>query len=215
MNKSKGILISLFNKQAISMKWSLLLSFFLGFVFFNIDIIKAQDSTPQPGVLPVNPEFTFRQTKWGMSKNEVKNSEKLKLISGSANSLFYRGIVNGMVTLVVYKFSKDKLSSGTYIFEEEHSNKNDYIDYYDKAKSPLIRIYGKPKDDRTDWKNDVFRQSPQNWGTAISAGYLEYLTFWETDKTKILLSLSGENYEMKFFLSYRSIEYGLNEKDEE
>ena len=196
-----------------------LLSIFLA--FFNTCIINAQDlpiaspQTQKNGVAQDSPKFAFRQTTWGMSKDEVKNSEKLKLISGGPNRLLYRGIVYSMVTLVVYKFSKGKLSSGTYIFEEEHSNKNDYIDYYAKVKSSLVQMYDTPKEDRTDWKKDTFRNSPQNWGTAISVGFLEYLTYWETNKTKILLSLSGENYEIKFFLSYRSIEYGSSEKDEE
>lgn len=194
-----------------------LLSIFLA--FFNTCIINAQDlpvapvQIPKPGTSQGN--SVFRQTTWGMSKDEVKNSEKLKLISGGPDRLFYKGIIYGMVTLVVYKFSKGKLSSGTYIFEEEHSNKNDYIDYYDKVKSSLVRMYDTPKEDRTDWKKDTFRNSPQNWGTAISVGFLEYLTYWETNKTKILLSLSGENDEVKFFLSYRSVEYASIEKDEQ
>ena len=169
------------------MKQLSLLSIFLA--FFNACIMNAQDlpvtplQTQKSGASAGNQEFTFRQTTWGMSKDEVKRSEKLKLINGDTNRLFYKGIIDGMVTLVVYKFSKGKLSSGTYFFEEEHSNKNDYIDYYEKMKSSLVRMYDTPKEDRTDWKNDTFRDSPQNWGTAISVGFLEYLTYWEKNKT--------------------------------
>lgn len=106
-------------------------------------------------------QFTFRNTSWGMTKDEVKNSETAKFLDEDDTSLIYTGKVAGLNTSIFYKFINNKLVSGMYMIEEKHSNKNSYIDDYQNIKKILLDKYGKPSIDDTDWKNDLFKDSPK------------------------------------------------------
>ena len=57
------------------------------------------------------------------------------------------------------------------------------------------------------WHNDLYLDDYERWGFAISQGHLAYEAFWETEKSEILVQLSGENYEIKLFVQYLSREF--------
>lgn len=162
----------------------------------------------------------FRDVQWGMSVNKVKEIEKTKLISeqkGYKDILIYSDSLMGLDCHVGYVFVNDKLVRSKYIITQKHTNKNDYIYDYDHLKQILIDKYGKPEwtknnDDKT-WLNSLFKGSPEDWGKAVSAGHLVYASEWHTPKSKIALSLSGDNFEIELVIEYKSWRFGeLEEK---
>ncbi len=91
-----------------------------------------------------------------------------------------------------------------YLFTEQHTNKNDFIDDYHRLKKLLVKKYGKPSKDTHTWKNDLFKDDPQDWGMAICVGDLVYYSEWETQNTNIFLFLTGGNYEINHLIRYAS-----------
>ena len=76
--------------------------------------------------------------------------------------------------------------------------------------------YGEPEIDEINWKNTLFRDDPEDWGTAVSIGHLDYLTKWEIEKTTIGISLGGDNYKIILGIGYYSKEFsGLQEEKDE
>jgi len=151
------------------------------------------------------PVFDFRQTNWGMSTAQVKSTEKNKPITDKNQMLVYEGQVSGFDCWIGYIFLDDKLVRAKYLFIQEHSNKTDYIQDYKKIQNILTSKYGEPTADDVLWSNDLYKSDPQEWGMAICIGHLKYYCKWETDATKILLALSGENYKIDFQTEYVSV----------
>jgi hypothetical protein len=153
-------------------------------------------------------KYDFRETNWGMSKEQVKATEDKKPDIESDGMLAYEETTSGKNFVYIYFFSEDKLhtTSGS-ISTGEHTNKNIYIDDYEELKETLTKKYGKPTLDKVTWKNDLYKNDEQDWGTAISVGHLAYEASWETSTTKIDLSLKGaDNYRIYLILVYKSKE---------
>jgi len=90
------------------------------------------------------------------------------------------------------------------VLVESHTNKNDFITDYNDFKKILTKKYGKPKQDETLWKNDLYKDDYSDWGTAISIGHLVYLSSWETQDTEINNILMGENFAISCIVEYTS-----------
>lgn len=157
-------------------------------------------------------DYDFRKTKWGMSKQQVLATETLELVSEREGSLTYMSAILHKKVLIGYSFVKNKLFRGTYLLREPHSNKNDFIEDYDDFKQMLTKKYGKPKKDNIVWRNNLFKNDFSQWGTAIGVGHLVYASEWETDSTKILCLLSGDNFKISLGVGYESKELKLLKK---
>lgn len=152
-------------------------------------------------------EINFRKTKWGMTKSAViksETAEKVKSEKEYTDMLAYNTTVSGLDSYLVYFFVNNKLWKSRYAFNEEHTNKNDYISDFDKIKDVLIKVYGTPKKDNIFWGNDLYKDDYSEWGLAISLGHLSYFTIWETKTTKIVLFLNGDNYKIESGVEYSS-----------
>jgi hypothetical protein len=156
--------------------------------------------------LPRSTTYNFRKTRWGMTRNEVKASESNKLEKESDDVLVFSGKVAGKDALIVYRFAGNKLALGRYVFMLEHTNKNDYIVDFKNVQQTLKEKYGAPLKDEVTWLNNLYRNDPQDYGTAISIGHLMYMSNWSAEGTEIYLGLSGENFKIKLVTEYSSIE---------
>lgn len=150
-------------------------------------------------------EFTFRKTKWGMSKSDVKASEPLEIAESEDSLLGYKTQVLDKDVYVGYMFIEDQLVRSFYMLAESHSNKNDYINDYQGFKVILEKKYGKPLDDQTIWRNDLYKDDYSHWGMAIGQGHLIFQSTWLTATTEIVNVLHGDNFEISCGVQYKSI----------
>ena len=151
----------------------------------------------------------FRETKWGMSKAQVKAIEKGKFVSeqrgdGGLNFLAYEAKAGGLDCLVGYYFAENQLIEGRYIFIEKHANRTMYIGDFRTTKEALTQKYGKPRKDKTYWRDDLYKDKPSDWGMAVAVGHLQFETVWDTPQTEVMLQLVGDNYKIDHRLHYSS-----------
>jgi hypothetical protein len=73
-------------------------------------------------------QYDFRKANWRMSKEQVKATEDKKPDLEENTKLVYKVKIGEDNFLCVYSFFKDKFYRSTYLFNETHTNKNDYID---------------------------------------------------------------------------------------
>ncbi len=171
--------------------------------------VEKKEANSPSVVLPL----TFRKTFWGMDHKQVKNTEGGSPEKDDENIVAYRDTVAGVDTLVVYYFTQDHLVRARYAFLSRHTNSNDYIDDFKKVKDAMEEKYGKPKADDVIWKKELYKDDPQNWGTAVSAGHLVYGASWDTPWTRIELQLFGDNFEVSLIAEYESKYYaGLEDE---
>lgn len=155
-------------------------------------------------LVAVCPAGDFREADWGMSMAEVKKAEKAaEYHDGSAEMLVYKGKLLGRFPVaILYNFSDGKLSRGTYLIEEPHSNPQLYIDDYEQIKKSLVQKYGKPVTEKTVRNGDLWGD-PGEEGIAVTHGYLIYFTQWVIERTKISLTLKGDRGQITLGVSYQ------------
>lgn len=149
-------------------------------------------------------EFTFRETRWGMSKEEVIALEGPPGLD-TEDTLSYETTVNGMKAGIVYTFVEGLLAQGGYVFTEVHYEKNDYIADYHKIENLLKAKYGKPTQDGHLWYKKLFKDKEEDWGLALSLGHHCYLSIWKAGNTAIIHSLQGKDREIGHLIQYQEI----------
>ena len=146
----------------------------------------------------------FRNATWGISANQVRALEEGEPIHDKDDVIGYSASVVGLDCWAAYIFVEDKLVRGRYVINETHSNLNVFINDFDNLKHALSKKYSQPSFDNKNWRNDLYQDDFAKWGFAISLGHLVYAASWETEDTKIYLSLTGENYKTSLLIEYAS-----------
>jgi len=150
----------------------------------------------------------FRHAVWGMTRDEVTKSEPLELKQEIDGALWYDGSIGGLSCNIIYIFASDRFVRAKYFVTEQYSITSKYLSTYEDLKRSLKEKYGKPKDDNIFWVDETFKDDPNEWGVAVSAGHLSLFTMWERAKTTILLALTGDNGSINLGIEYVSKEFG-------
>jgi hypothetical protein len=144
----------------------------------------------------------FRTIDWGMTRDQIKSTETIQPDFENDKILAYKVKIAGFSAILVFNFISDKCINGRYLIQEKHSNNNLYIEDYNKLKVLLNKIYGEPQNDEVIWKDDLYKDKPDDYGMAICAGQLIYYSIWENEETEITMELSGDNYEVNHFVIF-------------
>jgi len=142
-------------------------------------------------------EYAFRQTKWGITKEEVENSEYSKLIGDYEDNLIYKAFIFDFDCDVYYFFEDGKLRSAEYnfgLFEPIENAR--YV--YNSFKEILIKKYGIPLEEKEKlekWDNIWMLE----YGIIPERAYHE--TKWENDTTLIILKIH-DRWNPYIFINY-------------
>lgn len=156
------------------------------------------------------PEFDFRKTRWGMSRDEVKANESGEPKFDTENSLEYTNFISdrrgpSIIDLQAqtnYKFKDDKLIRAGYYFPAEYEDKNEYIDKYELIKEIIIETKGPPVIDKVVELNPSAQIDPENKGQAVCDGNLIYGSQWDYPGSDIQLVFRGDGKNCYLTLTY-------------
>lgn len=157
----------------------------------------------------------FRNVKWGMTKEDVKRNESLKLAFDGGDYLRFSGNILNSTSSITYFFEKNKLVKAAVVFEQEHLTPNLYVDDFNSYKKSLTTKYGKPMKDVEKWHDDTFKEKPEDKGLAIAAEQLSCITMWITNSTRIGLFMSGEKYKINIAIFYDDKKYAENKENDD
>lgn len=146
----------------------------------------------------------FRQTNWGMTPDEVKQTEKSTPLKQSNELVLYRVYYMDRPAKTGFVFKDGKLVKGAYLFEETYDNPDEYIATYEKIKSALISDYGPPSLDEIKWANDEDRDLAEADGKSVCEGEVIYKSEWVQEYTLITLLLDGANHKCRQGIIYES-----------
>jgi hypothetical protein len=159
----------------------------------------AQEETPTP-----EPEREgYGKALWGMSEAEVKaivEGEPQAVDGGFAVDTTVAGHPAG----VMYGFTQDKLTLVIVLFMDSHMEPNKYLADWQTISDLLTEKYGTPSDQEWVWLNDLFKDDPDQYGTAIAAEQLVVYRTWRTDQTEIEHSLQGKGFDVIHKILYTS-----------
>ncbi len=152
--------------------------------------------------------FDVRKVLWGDTKQQVRASETGTPVEDSDDVISFKTTLAGMQCLISYSFVDSLVVTAKYTIQGDHADKNDWIADYDTLRSLVSGKNGRP-DMALDkqWKNELYRDEPKNYGSAISQGHLYYLSTWQLPNTNINLMLSGGNHKISLELEFASKKY--------
>ena len=139
--------------------------------------------------------YSFRNARWGMTKEAVTASEiKMDPVEISKNTIRYKTQILGKNVELIYLFSQNQLAKAAYKLDDNYLNSGHFLNTYRKLKAALTQKYGPPKEESMNWLNDTFRNVSQKKGLALSLGHTEYFANWETEISRIRIRMKEENY---------------------
>ncbi len=168
-----------------------------------------------------NATTDFRGFNWGTSFSQVKLNEKAKpwesndIQNSKDDVLYYDDQVGNSDVTVIYQFNdNDKLINGTYIFAKKYSDPQLYMYDFNKFKDLLTLKYGKPYLDNEEWSSNTVPFDKENYGQAISDGYLDLIAVWSTRTSIIKVALLTLQNSPSLQIHYTAISVGdLENKD--
>ena len=133
----------------------------------------------------------FRNTTWGMTKEQVKKTENIELVKEDQDNISYIETVVSYPALVLYKFHDNKLIWGSYSFKQVNDKDDEYLEDFINFEKAISDKYGEGKKlDRWNNADSEFKNDPAR---AVRAGDLIMWRSWETPTTKIKLIMYGYN----------------------
>lgn len=149
----------------------------------------------------------FKNLTWGMSPEEVEEAEVAdNFLDESDETLYYYDNVYDLDGILCYSFDQDQLCSAFYMFQQEYTDNNDYLNDFEKIHEDLLVKFGQPVIDRMEWTNQTYQKDSSKWGYAISLGHALLYCTWETENSEIELMLFGQDNTCHLVLGYSSLE---------
>ena len=143
---------------------------------------------------------------WGMALDDVRTclgDPVNATVMNEFRVLRYQKEIVGIACNIDYMFSnQDKLVKTRYSFDQDHSEKNDYIADFVRLNEFFEETYGKPHRDDRIWHDPSLKSDPAKWGRAVSLGHLSYETRWVISETEIILNLSGKDEKVSLEVFY-------------
>jgi len=145
---------------------------------------------------------------WGISKENVKNYEKIIPVGEDEKSLFYVDDVFTFKSAIGYEFHNDKLWRAQIINEKYYFDPLERIPDIVTIQTLLEEKFGEPTSENFIWLNDTEKDFPQFWGWAIYRGELKISVIWEFEDTQIKLNVDTPlKYKPKISVDYISKKY--------
>lgn len=143
----------------------------------------------------------FRGYEWGTPLGEVKSAEDMKLYLDLPNILGYSGKVAGVSSIVSYDFTDGRLVSGMISPREKFPTPTEYLRLFERLTGLLTEKYGEPLR-HEDWLDDLFRNTPEEYGFAVKQGHLRITCKWDLGETLIKAYLYSSDNEPSMYIYY-------------
>ncbi len=164
------------------------------------------DGTWEPDTVLENRDgIRFRSIEWGVGIAKIKAMEGQDPVHETDDFLMYETHVGGFPANLVFRFVSGMVHAGWYSFQQKHSDNNDFLSDFESLKKLMTVKYGKEKEYKDYWFNELYRDDFDERGLAISAGHHSIFVQWGDEETEITLQITGDNYEISLMLLYKSI----------
>jgi len=138
----------------------------------------------------------FRNTEWGMSREQIQKTESGELLEDSNNKITYIETLVNYPVLLVYKFNENKLIWASYGLRQVNDTDDEYLEDFINFDAVITKKYGKSKKlDKWTEKDSEYKDDP---ALAVKKGDLVMWRSWESPTTIIKLIMYG--YSSKFNL---------------
>jgi hypothetical protein len=153
-------------------------------------------------------DFDFRRARWGMTREEVSQTETEAVPFGDMEGLLsYEGTVGGVKAMILYLFQDGRLERGVYSIEPVDPEK--VIGDYQGVRFFLIELHGSGAEEdmnleETELAAKLDPANPDELLELVLARAAEPVTYWETDRSEIYLRLTEKDGRAAIQVDYLS-----------
>lgn len=148
-------------------------------------------------------ETSFRDYKWGENKKVIIDNENLDIIINEDDLLSYSVVLNNDPFTCFFEFTTDKLYRGTYQYNGEYINENNFYSKFEELCSVLESKYELPVKIKK-YRNKELWNEQDEIGMAIQTGEYTEIRTWETKDSFIYAKIFGENFKTTIQIVYES-----------
>jgi hypothetical protein len=145
----------------------------------------------------------FRNVKWGMSPDEIRNCETIHLemeVEGRGTVLKGDTKIGGKNCVLIYSFLDNKLMRALYNFTELYADSDSYYDDFQSVDEMLKDIYGKPIEENAIQPR---KTGQGNIGNKILRGEVGFKTKWNAkNENYIIHRLFGANLKALHWIEF-------------
>ena len=140
----------------------------------------------------------YKGAKWGMSRQELKEQYKEELLMYTTDeSLTYYDTFEGIESIVIYNFKRNKLVNVVVNYRMSLFDRNLYLDEYNRIEMYLNKAYGKEGDCEEPTIAEACLINPES--ERIFENGL-YMTIWKTDVSSARLIMNGITFHVSLFI---------------
>lgn len=162
-------------------------------------------------------DYDFRNTRWGMSKEDVLASESGEPVVRTDSQIGYFTEILDKNIYVAFIFDNEHLFSTLYALRDVREKLNNSVKDFEDFKQILTMKYGEPNAGQGDLWADPFcseadalkaiLSDPKKYEEALNQGQILHAAMWRTDKTwiKVALSKMMEGHTCGVTVEYKSI----------
>ena len=151
-------------------------------------------------------KYDFRKAHWGMSKQEVKDSEDGEPALEKENNLEYSTVMFEVQFQIGYTFFNDELIRAGFLMLTKPETNEEYVEKYNQLKKELTKINGEPVIDTKQSIDPSKTVAEDKKADAVCNGDMLYATQWDLPHTDIQLVLRGDKSECVLTVLYLSEE---------
>jgi hypothetical protein len=167
-------------------------------------------------------DFNFRNTRWGMSKEDILASESGEPVVQTDTQIGYFTEILDKNIYVAFIFDNEHLGSALYALRDMREKLDDAFRDFADFKQILTMKYGEPNAGEGDvWANPSFGDEdglkavlsdPKKYEEALKQGQILHAAMWRTDRTwiKVALSKMMEGHTCGVTVEYQSIRHLAN-----
>ena len=153
----------------------------------------------------------FRQASWGMTQEEVKETENSVPTEEMPNVITYVNEFEGIPVITGYLFEDGKLNRAGYVMTNSYPEPEDYVRDFNKLRDSYTASYGRPSYDMLNWKEGAQSDiGAKAYAQAACDGDVQYLAGWDRDESVVRLMLHGRDGKCELGVMYESKQYYIN-----
>ena len=163
-------------------------------------------------------DYDFRNTRWGMSKEDVLASESGEAVVQTDTQIGYFTEILDKNIYVAFIFDDERLVSSLYALRDMREKLEDSFMDFEDFKKILTMKYGEPNAGQGDiWADPSFGDEDalktllldrSKYEEALRRGQILHAAMWKTDKTwiKVALSKMMEGHTCGVTVEYKSVQ---------
>jgi hypothetical protein len=164
-------------------------------------------------------DYDFRNTRWGMSKEDVLESESGEPVVKIDTQIGYFTEILDKNIYVAFIFDDEQLVSALYALRDTREKLDDSFKDFENFKKILIMKYGEPNAGQGDiWADPSFGDEGtlkallldrSKYEEALEQGQILHAAMWKADKTwiKVALSKMMEGHNCGVTVEYKSVRH--------